>query len=170
MRISDDCGVCGGDNSQCEEISGTYNTSKEKGLYSKVATIPRGSSNIWVEQRGYHGTNNDENYLGRLFYLDISQIKDLSRVFFVCFVALQDGETGEYVLNGKHMVSTFAKEVFYGGLLVKYSGSEEPIETISTPKNKKLAKDLIISVLSVGAAMPPDIYYRYIVSREATPR
>lgn len=63
--ISDECGVCGGDNSQCEEINGTYNISKEKGRYSRVCLIPKGSLNIVIKQRGHSKENNDENYLGR---------------------------------------------------------------------------------------------------------
>lgn len=62
--LLDECGVCGGDNSQCEEITGTYNISKDKGRYSRVVLIPKGSLNIVIKQRGHLKESNDENYLG----------------------------------------------------------------------------------------------------------
>lgn len=62
--VADECGVCGGDNSQCEEITGTYNISKEKGRYSRVVLIPKGSLNIVIKQHGHSKESNDENYLG----------------------------------------------------------------------------------------------------------
>lgn len=57
--------MCGGDNSQCEEIYGTYNLTKEKGRYSIVVRIPKGSSNIFIMQNGHPNANDDENYLGK---------------------------------------------------------------------------------------------------------
>lgn len=69
----DECGVCGGDNSQCEEITGTYNISKEKGRYSRVVLIPKGSLNIVIKQKGHSKESNDENYLGNVFLFIIRQ-------------------------------------------------------------------------------------------------
>lgn len=86
------------------------------------------------------------------------------------FTALVDGETGEYILNGKHKISTYAKDVFYGGLTIKYSGSEKITESVTTAKNRKLTKDLILEVLSVDSARPPDITYRYVINKSQAPR
>lgn len=69
---TDECGVCGGDNSQCEEITGTYNIIKEKGRYARVVLIPKGSLNIVIKQRGYSKESNDENYLGKSNLVGIS--------------------------------------------------------------------------------------------------
>lgn len=164
--LLDECGICGGDNSQCEEIYGTYNISREKGLYSKVVRIPKGSSNIQIRQTGSPSTNNDENYLGSYYTL----LCLVAVVIYYFSTALVDGETGEYILNGKHVVSTFAKDVFFGGLTIKYSGSEDIVETLTTVRNHKLTKDLILEVLSVGTARPPDITYRYTISKDVAPK
>lgn len=141
----DECGVCGGDNSKCEEITGTYNISAYG--YTRVVRLPKGSSNLYISQRGYANTNADDNFL-----------------------ALVDGETGAYLLNGNFVVSQFLKEVPFGGMTITYSGSDEVAEYIKTPKNLRLAKDLVLEVLSVGRLLPPDIRYRYTIKSNEAPR
>ncbi|XP_063930505.1 A disintegrin and metalloproteinase with thrombospondin motifs 9-like isoform X2 [Zophobas morio] len=137
----DECGICGGDNSKCQEVTGNYNISRTG--YHMVLRIPKGSSNIDVRQNA----NNDTNYL-----------------------VLVDGETGEYVLNSKTMIAPQQKDVISGGVIINYSGSSAAVERITTPKNHKLTKDLVLWILSIGEARPPDITYRYIISEESAPR
>ncbi|KAF5279337.1 hypothetical protein FQR65_LT15410 [Abscondita terminalis] len=141
----DECGVCGGDNSKCEEITGSYNISSYG--YNRVVRIPRGSSNVFISQKGYANTSADDNYL-----------------------ALVDGDTGSYVLNGNFVVSQFVKDVIYAGMTISYSGSEKVIEFIKTPPNRKLTKDLVLEVLSVGRLLPPDINYRYMIKNDRAPK
>lgn len=45
---TDWCGVCGGDNSTCHEISGHFRPSLVDHGYNKVITIPPGATNIEV--------------------------------------------------------------------------------------------------------------------------
>ncbi|KRT81997.1 hypothetical protein AMK59_4945, partial [Oryctes borbonicus] len=140
----DECGVCNGDNSTCQEVLGRYNTSTRG--YARVVRIPKGSSNLIIEQHGYYGGTKDDNYL-----------------------ALVDGETGEYVLNGNFIISSWKHDLVYGGLTLAYSGSEIQIERLTTPKNRKLKKDLVLEVLSV-TSMPPDIRYRYTINKDMAPK
>lgn len=60
MVVLDECGICGGDNSKCQEVTGNYNISRTG--YHMVLRIPKGSSNIDVRQNA----NNDTNYLGKV--------------------------------------------------------------------------------------------------------
>ncbi|XP_060533240.1 A disintegrin and metalloproteinase with thrombospondin motifs 9 isoform X2 [Cylas formicarius] len=143
-RALDECGVCGGDNSSCQEITGTYNSSADQVGYNRVVRIPKGSSNLNIRQRS-HG--NDENFL-----------------------ALIDGETGQYILNGNQMLNMQETDVKFDQLTIKYSGVSSETEWITTPKNQKLSKDLIVEVLSVGGLSPPDILYRYVIGKDAAPR
>lgn len=156
FQILDECGVCGGDNSKCEEIAGNYNISMTG--YNNVVRIPKGSSNIDIRQNA----NNDTNYLGttntQIFF------------FWLLFSVLVDGETGEYILNSKTMIAPQQKDVIFGGVIISYSGSSAAVERITTPKNHKLTKDLVLWVLSVGHAQAPDISYRYIIDRENAPK
>lgn len=61
----DTCGVCRGDNSTCQRITGSYNASVYG--YTRVAKIPAGSSYIDIRQRGWLESHNDSNYLGKIF-------------------------------------------------------------------------------------------------------
>lgn len=77
-------------------------------------------------------------------------------------LALIDGETGNYILNGGSVVSPFPKDIIYSGMNINYSGSNASIETVTTPKNEKLLKDLVVQLLSV-CKTTPDVTYRYTI-------
>ncbi|XP_075230362.1 ADAM metallopeptidase with thrombospondin type 1 motif A isoform X2 [Lycorma delicatula] len=136
----DYCGQCGGNNSSCQLVSGKYN--KTYYGYTKVLRIPAGSSNLDVRQFGYNNSSKDDNYL-----------------------ALIDGETGDYILNGNFIVTTFRKLMLYGGTTLEYSGSVSAVERINC--SRPLTKDLIIEILSVGDLYPPDIVYHYTVQHSS---
>lgn len=68
------------------------------------------------------------------------------------------------------MIAPQQKDVISGGVIINYSGSSAAVERITTPKNHKLTKDLVLWILSIGEARPPDITYRYIISEESAPR
>ncbi|KAJ8950763.1 hypothetical protein NQ318_011256 [Aromia moschata] len=144
-RINDDCGICGGDNSHCQEVSGTYDKLAPTSGYNSVVKIPKGSSNINITQSSYP-YRIDENYL-----------------------ALVDGQTKEYILNGNYIAVTHETDIVFGSLIIKYSGTNATPEWITTPKNHKLTKDLWLEVLSVGNLTSPRITYKYIINRDQAP-
>ena len=61
----DICGVCGGDNSTCQWITGSYNSTQYG--YTRVAKIPAGSNNIDIRQHAWKDMVDDSNYLGTWF-------------------------------------------------------------------------------------------------------
>ncbi|KDR16488.1 hypothetical protein L798_08797, partial [Zootermopsis nevadensis] len=134
----DMCGKCGGDNSTCISIKGSYNNSTYG--YTRVVRIPAGSSNLDIRQYGHKGIT-DDNYL-----------------------ALVDEDTGEYILNGGFMVSIFRKILLFGGATLEYTGSQTVVERVNS-SSRPLKKDLILEVLSVGRLYPPNITFQYTVQR-----
>ncbi|XP_072761907.1 A disintegrin and metalloproteinase with thrombospondin motifs 15 isoform X4 [Anoplolepis gracilipes] len=134
----DTCGVCRGDNSTCQRITGSYNTSIYG--YTKVAKIPAGSSYIDIRQHGWLGSHNDSNYL-----------------------ALRIGEDGEYILNGNFMVM-HRKVIVHPGVTIEYSGPESVVERLNS--SRPIVIDLILEVLSVGNVYPPQITYEYTVPKK----
>uniref|UniRef100_A0AAR2JEP4 Peptidase M12B domain-containing protein n=1 Tax=Pygocentrus nattereri TaxID=42514 RepID=A0AAR2JEP4_PYGNA len=98
----DKCGVCGGDNSSCKTVAGTFNTVHYG--YNVVVRIPSGATNIDVRQHSYSGKPQDDNYLG---------------------------DRGEYLLNGDFVVSMFKREIKVGNAVIEYSGSDHIIERIN---------------------------------------
>uniref|UniRef100_A0A8C6YUA9 ADAM metallopeptidase with thrombospondin type 1 motif 9 n=1 Tax=Nothoprocta perdicaria TaxID=30464 RepID=A0A8C6YUA9_NOTPE len=102
----DKCGVCGGDNSSCKTIAGTFNTVHYG--YNIVVRIPAGATNIDVRQHSYSGKPEDDNYL-----------------------ALSNSQ-GDFILNGDFVVSMFKREIKVGNAVIEYSGSDNTIERINS--------------------------------------
>ncbi|XP_011497655.1 PREDICTED: A disintegrin and metalloproteinase with thrombospondin motifs 9-like [Ceratosolen solmsi marchali] len=138
----DTCGVCRGDNSTCQRISGSYNSS-EYG-YTRITKIPAGSSYIDIRQYGWRGSHNDSNYL-----------------------ALRIKEGGKYILNGNFMVM-HRKVIIQPGATIEYSGPEQVVERLNS--SRPIHVDLILEVLSVGSVNPPQITYEYTVPKRILDR
>lgn len=88
--------------------------------YHNVIRIPRGALNIHIEQLG---SLNDTNY-----------------------IALMDDQ-GQYLLNGKNLITQYPKTFPYGGVTFQYSGAQSNIETVNTTYAIRIEKDLLIQVL-----------------------
>ncbi|XP_056293354.1 A disintegrin and metalloproteinase with thrombospondin motifs 9 [Pseudoliparis swirei] len=138
----DKCGVCGGDNSSCKTVAGTFNTVQYG--YNEVVRIPSGATNIDVRQHSYSGKPEDDNYL-----------------------ATSNGR-GEFLLNGEFVVSMFKREIKVGSVLVEYSGSDHVVERINC--TARLEEDIIVQVLSVGNLYNPDVRYSFNIPIEDKPQ
>ncbi|XP_043251540.1 A disintegrin and metalloproteinase with thrombospondin motifs gon-1-like [Colletes gigas] len=136
----DTCGVCKGDNSTCQRITGTYNDTKYG--YTRVTKIPAGSSYIDIRQHGWKGSHDDSNYL-----------------------ALRLGEDGKYILNGNYMVMhRKVIALVQSGITIEYSGPESVVERLNS--SRPIGTDLILEVLSVPNENPPQITYEYTVPKK----
>ncbi|XP_057688031.1 A disintegrin and metalloproteinase with thrombospondin motifs 3 isoform X1 [Corythoichthys intestinalis] len=72
-KLEDKCGVCGGDNSHCRTVKGTFTRTPKKGGYLKMFLIPPGARHVIVQE---HEAS--------------PQI-----------LAIKNQATGHYILNGK---------------------------------------------------------------------
>ncbi|XP_072340509.1 A disintegrin and metalloproteinase with thrombospondin motifs 20 isoform X1 [Scyliorhinus torazame] len=131
----DKCGVCGGDNSSCRTLAGTFNNAQYG--YNVVVRIPSGATNIDVRQHSYSGKPEDDNYL-----------------------ALSDSQ-GNFILNGNFVVSMFKREITVQGATIEYSGSDNDVERINC--TDQIDEELILQVLSVGNLYNPDVRYSFNV-------
>uniref|UniRef100_A0A3B3QP08 ADAM metallopeptidase with thrombospondin type 1 motif 20 n=1 Tax=Paramormyrops kingsleyae TaxID=1676925 RepID=A0A3B3QP08_9TELE len=96
----DRCGVCGGDNSSCRAVSGTFDDAQYG--YNIIVRIPAGATNIDITQVSYSGKPEDDNYLGK-----------------------QNSYKGSnFILNGNFVVAMFKREVTVKGAVIEYSGSD----------------------------------------------
>ncbi|KAM6470860.1 A disintegrin and metalloproteinase with thrombospondin motifs 9 isoform 3-T3 [Liasis olivaceus] len=137
----DKCGVCGGDNSSCKTIAGTFSTVHYG--YNTVIRIPAGATNIDVRQHSYSGKPEDDNYL-----------------------ALSSNEG--FILNGDYVVSMFKKEIKIGNAVIEYSGSDTPIERINS--TYRIDQEIVLQVLSVGNLYNPDVRYTFNIPIEDKPQ
>ncbi|KAE8298082.1 A disintegrin and metalloproteinase with thrombospondin motifs 9 [Larimichthys crocea] len=138
----DKCGVCGGDNSSCKTVAGTFNIVRYG--YNEVVRIPSGATNIDVRQHSYSGKPEDDNYLA------ISNSR------------------GEFLLNGEFVVSMFKREIKIGNAIIEYSGSDHVIERVNC--TDRIEEEIIVQVLSVGNLYNPDVRYSFNIPIEDKPQ
>ncbi|RMB98977.1 hypothetical protein DUI87_24522 [Hirundo rustica rustica] len=138
----DKCGVCGGDNSSCKTVAGTFNTVHYG--YNIVVRIPAGATNIDVRQHSYSGKPEDDNYL-----------------------ALSNSQ-GDFILNGDFVVSMFKREIKVGNAVIEYSGSDNAVERINS--TDRIEQEITLQVLSVGNLYNPDVRYTFNIPIEDKPQ
>uniref|UniRef100_A0AAQ4R1Z0 ADAM metallopeptidase with thrombospondin type 1 motif, 9 n=1 Tax=Gasterosteus aculeatus aculeatus TaxID=481459 RepID=A0AAQ4R1Z0_GASAC len=138
----DKCGVCGGDNSSCKTVAGTFNIVHYG--YNDVVRIPSGATNIDVRQHSYSGKPEDDNYL-----------------------AISNNREG-FLLNGEFVVSMFKREIKVGNVVIEYSGSDHVIERINC--TDRIEEEIIVQVLSVGNLYNPDVRYSFNIPIEDKPQ
>ncbi|CAK8692752.1 unnamed protein product [Clavelina lepadiformis] len=116
----DMCGVCNGDNSTCETVTGTFADTVRRSGYYEVVRIPRGaySVRIWEERCCTHS------------YIAIRSAVDTNR----------------YYLNGNWRIDLYGKKTFAGSDW-KYNRRVFKSESIST--SGPLKEDLIVEVLII---------------------
>uniref|UniRef100_A0A8C5ME45 ADAM metallopeptidase with thrombospondin type 1 motif 5 n=1 Tax=Leptobrachium leishanense TaxID=445787 RepID=A0A8C5ME45_9ANUR len=133
----DKCGVCGGDNSSCTKVMGTY-TSKSKG-YTDVVKIPEGATHIKVRQ--YKG-------------------KDQMR--FTAYLAFKK-KTGEYIINGKYMISTSENIIEMDGFVMNYTGWSHADDMFHSVGHSSTKEALVVQILATDSSKPIDVRYSFFV-------
>uniref|UniRef100_A0A3Q2FEI2 ADAM metallopeptidase with thrombospondin type 1 motif 20 n=1 Tax=Cyprinodon variegatus TaxID=28743 RepID=A0A3Q2FEI2_CYPVA len=135
---NDKCGVCGGDNSSCKTLAGTFNHAQYG--YNTIVRIPAGATNIDIKQVSYSGKPEDDNYL-----------------------ALSDSQSN-FLLNGNFVVAMFKREITFKGTVIEYSGSDTKVERINC--TDRIEDELILQVLCVGNLYNPDVRYSFNIPIE----
>ncbi|KAM6893819.1 A disintegrin and metalloproteinase with thrombospondin motifs 5 [Xenentodon cancila] len=140
----DKCGICGGDSVGCIRVVGNF-TKKSKG-YTDVVKIPAGSTHIKVRQH---------------------KAKDETR--FTAYLALRR-PSGEYLLNGKFMISTSETIIPLNGSLLNYSGWSQRDEWLHSMGPAALQEPLVVQILATDAKKPLDVRYSFFMPRRTTPQ
>ncbi|XP_037829789.1 A disintegrin and metalloproteinase with thrombospondin motifs 5 [Kryptolebias marmoratus] len=140
----DKCGVCGGDSSGCVRVAGNF-TKKSKG-YTDVVTIPAGSTHIKVRQH-----------------------KAKNQTRFAAYLALRR-PNGDYLLNGRFMISTSEAIIPLNGSLLNYSGWSQHDEWLHSMGPGALAEPLVVQILATDAKKPLDVRYSFLSPRQMAPQ
>ncbi|NWI18701.1 ATS3 metalloproteinase, partial [Crypturellus soui] len=101
-KVEDKCGVCGGDNSHCRTVKGTFTRTPKKLGYLKMFDIPPGARHVFIQE--------DEASPH--------------------FLAIKNQATGHYILNGKGEEAR-SRSFIDLGVEWEYS-IEDDIETLHT--------------------------------------
>ncbi|CAB1426824.1 unnamed protein product [Pleuronectes platessa] len=140
----DKCGVCGGDSTGCLRVMGNF-TKKSKG-YTDVVKIPAGSTHVKVRQH---------------------KAKDQTR--YTAYLALRR-PNGEYLLNGKFMISTSETIIPLIGSVLNYSGWSQRDEWLHSMGPGALQEALVVQILATDAKKPLDVRYSFFMPRRTAPQ
>uniref|UniRef100_A0A8D0EEH4 A disintegrin and metalloproteinase with thrombospondin motifs 5 n=1 Tax=Salvator merianae TaxID=96440 RepID=A0A8D0EEH4_SALMN len=138
----DKCGICGGDNSSCTKIMGTFNK-KSKG-YTDIVKIPEGATHIKIRQ---------------------FKAKDQTR--FTAYLALKK-KNGEYLVNGKYMISTSETIIDLNGTVMNYSGWSHKDDFLHAIGHSGTKEALIVQILATDPTKPVDVRYSFYVPKKQT--
>ncbi|XP_053163302.1 A disintegrin and metalloproteinase with thrombospondin motifs 5 [Hemicordylus capensis] len=136
----DRCGICGGDNSSCTKIMGTFNK-KSKG-YTDIVKIPEGATHIKIRQ---------------------FKAKDQSR--FTAYLALKK-KNGEYLVNGKYMISTSETIIDLNGTVMNYSGWSHKDDFLHAMGHTGTKEILVVQILATDPTKPLDVRYSFYVPKK----
>uniref|UniRef100_A0A452GL20 Peptidase M12B domain-containing protein n=1 Tax=Gopherus agassizii TaxID=38772 RepID=A0A452GL20_9SAUR len=140
----DKCGVCGGDNSSCTKVMGTFNK-KSKG-YTDIVKIPIGATHIKVRQ---------------------FKCKDQNR--FTAYLALKR-KNGEYLVNGKYVISTSETIIDLNGTVMNYSGWSHKDDFLHAMGHSATKEILIVQILATDPTKALDVRYSFFVPKKQTPQ
>ncbi|XP_062373786.1 A disintegrin and metalloproteinase with thrombospondin motifs 5 [Sardina pilchardus] len=137
----DKCGICGGDSTSCIKVAGNF-TKKSKG-YTDVVKIPEGSTHIKVRQH-----------------------KPKGQLRYTAYLALRrPGAGGEYLLNGKFMISTSETIIPLNGSVLNYSGWSQRDEALHSMGPGALREAVTVQILATDSKKPLDIRYSFFMPR-----
>ncbi|XP_069053867.1 A disintegrin and metalloproteinase with thrombospondin motifs 5 [Lepisosteus oculatus] len=139
----DKCGVCGGDSSGCIKVVGNF-TKKSKG-YTDVVKIPEGATHIKIRQH---------------------KLKDQPR--YTAYLALRR-PGGEYLLNGKFMISTSETIIPLNGTVLNYSGWSQRDDYLHSMGPGALRESLSVQILATDMRHPLDVRYSFFVPKKSPP-
>uniref|UniRef100_A0A8C8SQ39 A disintegrin and metalloproteinase with thrombospondin motifs 5 n=1 Tax=Pelusios castaneus TaxID=367368 RepID=A0A8C8SQ39_9SAUR len=139
----DKCGVCGGDNSSCTKVMGTFNKKRYKG-YTDIVKIPIGATHIKIRQ---------------------FKSKDQNR--FTAYLALKR-KNGEYLVNGKYMISTSETIIDLNGTVMNYSGWSHKDDFLHAMGHSATKEILIVQILATDPTKAVDVRYSFFVPKKQT--
>lgn len=114
--------------------------------YTDVVKIPAGSTHIKVRQH---------------------KAKDQTR--YTAYLALRRGN-GDYLLNGKFMISTSETIIPLNGSVLNYSGWSQRDEWLHSMGPGALQEALVIQILATDAKKPLDVRYSFFMPRRTAPQ
>lgn len=90
------------------------------------------------------GHKDDMHYIGLKIVCDLT-FWFWSNFFFCVWLALVD-DNGAYFLNGNNVLLPYADSFSYGGVTLKYTGTDAVIEQVQSVYTRKLTRDLKVQV------------------------
>ncbi|XP_071773886.1 A disintegrin and metalloproteinase with thrombospondin motifs 3 [Centroberyx gerrardi] len=164
-KVEDKCGVCGGDNSHCRTVKGTFTrTPKKPGKTRGAFFLPKGARNVYLNE-----TEDSRNVLG---YLKMFLIPPGARHVIIQeheaspqILAIKNQATGHYILNGK---GEEAKSRSFIDLGVEWDYMiEDEVETLHT--DGPLHDAVVVLIIPKDNETRSTLMYKYIIHEDSVP-
>ncbi|XP_021331662.2 A disintegrin and metalloproteinase with thrombospondin motifs 3 isoform X2 [Danio rerio] len=164
-KVEDKCGVCGGDNSHCRTVKGTFTrVPKKAGKTRGAFLLPKGARNVYLNE-----TADSRNVMG---YLKMFLIPPGARHVIIQeheaspqILAIKNQATGHYVLNGKGEDARSRRFIEMGvewDYLV-----EEDVETLHT--DGPLNDAIVVLIIPKDNETRSTLMYKYIIHEDSVP-
>ncbi|XP_055367601.1 A disintegrin and metalloproteinase with thrombospondin motifs 3 isoform X2 [Betta splendens] len=164
-KVEDKCGVCGGDNSHCRTVKGTFTrTPKKAGKTRGAFSLPKGARNVFLNE-----SDDPRNVLG---YLKMFLIPPGARHVTVQEheaspqnLAVKNQATGHYILNGK---GEEVKSRSFIDLGVEWHYiMEDDVETLHT--DGPLHDPVVVLIIPKDNDTRSTLMYKYIIHEDSVP-
>ncbi|XP_029295650.1 A disintegrin and metalloproteinase with thrombospondin motifs 3 isoform X1 [Cottoperca gobio] len=165
IKVEDKCGVCGGDNSHCRTVKGTFTrTPKKPGKTRGAFSLPKGARNVFLNE-----TEDSRNVLG---YLKMFLIPPGARHVIIQeheaspqILAIKNQATGHYILNGK---GEEVKSRSFIDLGVEWHYIiEDDVETLHT--DGPLHDPVVVLIIPKDNETRSTLMYKYIIHEDSVP-
>ncbi|XP_073695633.1 A disintegrin and metalloproteinase with thrombospondin motifs 3 [Garra rufa] len=164
-KVEDKCGVCGGDNSHCRTVKGTFTrVPKKAGKTRGAFLLPKGARNVYLNK-----TEDSRNVMG---YLKMFHIPPGARHVIIQeneaspqILAIKNQATGHYVLNGKGEDARSRRFIEMG---VEWDYLiEDDVETLHT--DGPLHDAIVILIIPKDNETRSTLMYKYIIHEDSVP-
>ncbi|XP_059194146.1 A disintegrin and metalloproteinase with thrombospondin motifs 3 [Centropristis striata] len=164
-KVEDKCGVCGGDNSHCRTVKGTFTrTPKKPGKTRGAFSLPKGARNVFLNE-----TEDSRNVVG---YLKMFLIPPGARHVIIQeheaspqILAIKNQATGHYILNGK---GEEVKSRSFIDLGVEWHYIiEDDVETLHT--DGPLHDPVVVLIIPRDNETRSTLMYKYIIHEDSVP-
>ncbi|XP_030650200.1 A disintegrin and metalloproteinase with thrombospondin motifs 3 [Chanos chanos] len=164
-KVEDKCGVCGGDNSHCRTVKGTFTrTPKKAGKTRGAFSLPRGARHVFLNE-----TEDSKNVLG---YLKMFLIPPGARHVMIQeheaspqTLAIKNQATGHYILNGKGE-EVRSRTFIDMGVEWDYI-IEGDVETLHT--DGPLHDAVIVLIIPQDNETRSSLMYKYVIHEDSVP-
>ncbi|XP_061586706.1 A disintegrin and metalloproteinase with thrombospondin motifs 3 [Cololabis saira] len=164
-KVEDKCGVCGGDNSHCRTVKGSFTrTPKKPGKTRGAFSLPKGARNVFLNE-----SEDSRNVVG---YLKMFLVPPGARHVIVQeheaspqTLAIKNQATGHYILNGK---GDEVKSKSFIDLGVEWQYLiEGDVETLHT--DGPLHDPVVVLIIPKDNETRSTLMYKYIIHEDSVP-
>lgn len=102
-------------------------------------------------------------------HIKVRQFKAKDQTRFTAYLALKK-KNGEYLINGKYMISTSETIIDINGTVMNYSGWSHRDDFLHGMGYSATKEILIVQILATDPTKPLDVRYSFFVPKKSTPK